>query len=402
MHIKAIPEDFQVEERTEAVAEGAGDFAFYRLEKTGWTTPDALQAIKRRWTIDTRRLSYGGLKDRHAKTVQFFTIFRGPQRQLHHERIAVTYLGQRSTPYTADDIQANRFQVVIRELTKGAMARALPALEEVRAVGVPNYFDDQRFGSVTGGDAFFAKHLIQGNFEQALKTALTATYEFDRSAQKKEKAVLRDHWGKWTRCKELLPRGVARSLVEGLVRNPDDFKGAIARMRADLRSLYLSAYQSHLWNRMIAAWLKEKGGDMVQVPLRLGEVPMPRTMDADALRDLQALQWPLPSSRFRFEENDPRQPIFDRVLAEEGLTQEQFKVHGLREVFFSKGDRPALCMPTDVQHDEEYDDLHAGKEKLTLSFDLPRGAYATLIVKRITRWQEMREKPAESVKGTEN
>ena len=57
-------------------------------------------------------------------------------------------------------------------------------------------------------------------------------------------------------------------------------------------------------------------------------------------------------------------------------------------------------MPTDVQHDEEYDDLHAGKEKLTLSFDLPRGAYATLIVKRITRWQEMREKPAESTKAT--
>ncbi len=396
MHIKAIPEDFQVEERTDAVAEGAGDFAFYRLEKTGWTTPDALQAIRRRWTIDTRRLSHGGLKDRHAKTVQFFTIFRGPQRQLHHERIAVTYLGQRSKPYTADEILANRFQVVIRDLTTAAIARAVAALDEVRQVGVPNYFDDQRFGSVADSEAFFAKFLIQGNFEQALKTALTATYEFDRSAQKKEKSILRDHWGKWARCKELLPKGGTRSLIESLVRSPDDFKGAIARMRADLRSLYLSAYQSHLWNRMIAAWLVEKGLDCVQVPLRLGEVPMLRTVDADALQELQALQWPLPSARFQFAENDPRQPIFDRVLAAEGLTQAEFKIQGLREAFFSKGDRPALCLPTDVKHDEEYDDLHKGKEMLTLRFDLPRGSYATLIVKRITRWHEKREKAAET------
>ena len=35
-------------------------------------------AVRRRWRIDFRRLSYGGLKDRHAVTSQFLTIFRGP------------------------------------------------------------------------------------------------------------------------------------------------------------------------------------------------------------------------------------------------------------------------------------------------------------------------------------
>ena len=30
------------------------------------------------------------------------------------------------------------------------------------------------------------------------------------------------------------------------------------------------------------------------------------------------------------------------------------------------------------------DELHPGRRKLVLSFDLPRGSYATLIVKRIT------------------
>src|SRR6478672_9960187 len=117
MKLKQQPEDFRVEELSDAVAGETGDFAFYRLDKTGWTTPDALAAIRRRWQIDFRRLSYGGLKDRHAVTSQFLTIFRGPQRNLAHERIALTYLGRRQEPFTAQDIRANRFTIVLRGMS---------------------------------------------------------------------------------------------------------------------------------------------------------------------------------------------------------------------------------------------------------------------------------------------
>src|SRR5580658_865878 len=104
MKVKQLPYDFRVEELTSATAWDEGEFAFYRLVKTGWTTPDALASIRRRWQIEFRRLSYGGLKDRHAMTSQFLTIFRGTKRNLSHERIAVTYLGQRIEPFTATDI----------------------------------------------------------------------------------------------------------------------------------------------------------------------------------------------------------------------------------------------------------------------------------------------------------
>src|SRR5262245_3262520 len=107
MKLKQRPDDFRVEELTGAVAVEAGEFAFYRLDQTGWTTPDALAAVRRRWQVDFRRLSYGGLKDRHAVTSQFLTIFRGPKRNLAHERISLTYLGQRGEPYSSADITAN-------------------------------------------------------------------------------------------------------------------------------------------------------------------------------------------------------------------------------------------------------------------------------------------------------
>ncbi|HEV3118532.1 MAG TPA: tRNA pseudouridine(13) synthase TruD, partial [Gemmataceae bacterium] len=99
MKLKQQPEDFQVEELTDVALGEDGPFAFYRLEKTAWSTPDAIQAIRRRWHIHPRRISYGGLKDRHARTIQYLTIHRGPTHELTHHNVHVRYLGQVTEPY---------------------------------------------------------------------------------------------------------------------------------------------------------------------------------------------------------------------------------------------------------------------------------------------------------------
>src|SRR6516165_1681848 len=209
MKVKQRPEDFQVEELTDVAPAEQGAFAFYRLEKRGWSTPDALAAVRRRWKIEPRRLSYGGLKDRHAATVQYLTIFRGPRRGLKHHAITVQYVGQLPHPYTSSDIRANRFRIRLGDLTSAEVESARQALDEVRNDGVPNYFDDQRFGSVASGGEFIARLMVQERFEDALRLALTAPYEFDRAEQKREKAILRQHWGDWSACKSELPRGHA-------------------------------------------------------------------------------------------------------------------------------------------------------------------------------------------------
>src|SRR3954453_1600363 len=197
MKLKQSPDDFQVEELTD-VRPGAGPFALYRLDKSGWSTPDALAAVRRRWQIDLRRLSYGGLKNRPARTTQYLTIHNGPRRDLSHHTVTLTYLGQVAGPYTSEHIRANRFRVTLRGLSADRRPQNEARLAEVAAQGVPNYFDDQRFGSVSGpGEGFIAAHLVRGQFEEALKLALTAPYEHDRAEQKREKQLLRQHWADW-------------------------------------------------------------------------------------------------------------------------------------------------------------------------------------------------------------
>lgn len=391
MHIKQKPEDFRVEEVTAAEPGDSGDFAFYRLEKRGWTTPDAVNIICRRWKLERRRVSVGGLKDRHAETVQYLTILRGPERKLTHANLTLTYLGRVADAYTSEQIDANRFAITVRAMTGEQLEAALQTLEEVRKVGVPNYYDDQRFGSVLGSGEFMARQLIVGDYEGALQTALVAPYAFERAPQKKEKSVLRQHWGDWKRCLEQLPRGPARNVVAHLAAKPGDFRGALERLPPELRSLYLSAYQSHLWNHMLADWLYDHvaAKDLTAVTLRLGDLPMPKRLSRERLDEVRSLQLPLHSARIQLDESDPRKKYFDRVLKDEGLTQEQFKLKGMRSLFFSKGERPAWCFPADLDARDSRDDEHPGKQKLTLRFELPRGCYATLLVKRITRAEEL-------------
>jgi tRNA pseudouridine13 synthase len=385
MKVKQQPDDFQVEEIT-SISPSEGPFALYRLEKRGWSTPDALAALRRRWRIEPRRLSYGGLKDRHAATVQYLTIFHGPRRNLHHHDIAVQYLGQAARPYTSRDIEANRFRLTVRDLPPESRPLIEERLAKLEREGVPNYFDDQRFGSVAGaGDEFIARLLVQGRFEEALRLALTAPYEYDRAAGKEEKRLLAAQWGDWPRLKDELPRGHARSLIDYLRVHPDDFRGAVARLRPELRGLYLSAYQSHLWNRILANWLRAllRPEQLRSVTLKLGVVPFHKDLDVEQMHELAALQLPLPSARLKLDDADPRAESVRAVLAEEGLEFRQMQIKGIREMFFSRGERAALCMPRELTHTFAADENHRGRDKLTLGFELPRGCYATLIVKAI-------------------
>ena len=385
MKLKQRPEDFQVEELTSVEAGQAGEFACYRLEKRGLTTPDAVAAVRRRWKVTPPRISFGGLKDRHAQTIQYLTIHRGPARNLSQGEMTLTYLGRVTRPYVAEDIRANRFRITLRDLGPDQVARIEAAIPELASVGVPNYFDDQRFGSLTG-TAFIAREMVLGNFEAALRLALIEPYAFDRPAERREKEVLAARWGDWPAARAELPPGHARPIVDYLARYPTDFRRACALLRPDLQGLYLAAWQSHLWNRMLSRWLTDhvSGDQLVRLGLKAGEVVMPRSVPDRYARDWDALVIPLPSARLRVDPEAPWAGVVETVMAEEGIPLEEMRVKGMRRPFFSKGDRAARVTVDQLRSTVAVDEAHPGRQNVTLAFELPRGCYATMVVKRLT------------------
>ena len=386
MKIKCRPEDFRVEELPIVPLNDRGRFVLYKLTKWSLGTPEAIEAIRRRWDLAPERVQHGGLKDRHALTVQYLTIFEGPGRMLRQDNLELEPVGRVERPWGPRSFRGNRFAIVLRHLDEQEAAAALRAAEELPRDGVPNYFDDQRFGSVGPSGEFIGRAWHLGDHERALWLALAEENLSDRPDDARNKAILRRSWGRWPEAKDRLGRSHIRSIVSYLVDHPEDFRGAFARVRRDLRSIYFSAYQSHLWNLMLARLIAEvtRPDQRVMRAFRASVLPIPVGLDPEQAELLDETRLPLPSSR-NILPPGPMADLGHGVVAEQGLEWNDMRVKHLKDVFLSKGDRAAIFRPMEwSQSPLVDDDLYPGRRMLELCFDLPKGAYATLIVKRLT------------------
>ena len=386
MKLKRQPEDFQVEELPLVEGGDRGRFGFYRLTKRGVGTLEAIEEIRRRWNLSGRQISYGGLKDRHAVTIQYLTILDGPDRGFREGGLDLEPLGRLAHPYGPDQFRGNRFTVVLRDMSSERAEAAGVALRELPRDGLPNYFDDQRFGSVGYEGDFIGRAWLVGDHEKALRLAIAEANPSDRPDAKAEKVILRETWGSWAEAKARLPRSHARSLVTYLVDHPTDFRGAFARVRRELRSIYFSAFQSHLWNLQLARLIERttRPDQRATVEFKVANLPIHRGLDPDQAALLTAARLPLPASRTPLPEEGPVRDAVLEVVSGFGLAWEDLRVKHLKDVFFSKGVRPALFFAGGLTHRLEGDDLYPGRKKIALGFELPKGAYATLVVKRVT------------------
>lgn len=385
LKLKSRPEDFEVEELTSFRLQD-GPFAVYQLTKKSLGTPEAITAIAERWNLSRQQISYGGLKDRHAITRQWVTIHRGPRRNLEQSNFNLVYQGQSRDPFTPQDIDANRFAIVLRNLDPASVPSVLSAAQQVARDGVPNYFDDQRFGSVGESGEFIAKAWCLGDYERTLWLALAEPNVHDRPHDRAQKESLREAWTNWKHLKATLPKSSLRSIITFLCDHPTDFRRAVALIRQDLRSLYLAAFQSFMWNQILATTLQANVSSehRYQIDLESGPATFFRELSDDERIALHACQLPLPSARLKFEEDDPRRALYEQVAESEGLALREMRVKYPRDSFFSKGERAAIVIPTEFHTASRPDELEPNRMAVLLRFVLPRGAYATIVVKRLT------------------
>jgi tRNA pseudouridine13 synthase len=400
--LKRIAEDFRVEEVVsgDVGRVGGGPFALYRLTKQSLGTLEAIDAIRKRWKLPRERVSFAGLKDKHALTTQYLTIESGPRRGLPQEHLELEYLGQTERAIHARDIVANRFAIVIRDLDASELERMEKSLAIVAHDGVPNYFDNQRFGSLGTSGEFIAKPWCLGDYERALWLALADENIHDRPEERQAKDFLRQHWGDWDACARRIERSPWRDIVSYLNSHPGDFRRAIALAPHDLRSIWLAAFQSHLWNQILAALIRRicRPEQCVMHSIGRRELPLFTELDAEQRQVLQGAKLPLPSARLHLDEG-PLKSLYDQVLDAEGMEQRQVRVKYPRDSFFSKGERVAVLLPADLAHSAAEDELYPGRRKLTLSFELPRGGYATMVIKRVTGISDDRLSDDETIEG---
>jgi tRNA pseudouridine13 synthase len=165
--LKRLNEDFIVTELPLQLPSGAGEHIWLDIEKNGANTAFVAQQLADAAGVQERDVGYAGLKDRHAITRQWFSIY-SPKGEtpdltlLQHPEFKVLLQSRHVKKLRPGDLQGNRFRIVLREVT-GDRDALEANLQAVASQGAPNYFGAQRFGhgggNVEQGRAMLAREI---------------------------------------------------------------------------------------------------------------------------------------------------------------------------------------------------------------------------------------------------
>ena len=322
-------------------------------------------------------------------TVQYLTIFEGPERSLHQSNLDLEPVGRIEQPYGPPSFRGNRFTIVLRDLSD---AEAADALRRGRGTAARRPSELLRRPAVRLRRPLGRLHRpgLASRRPRARPLARPGRAEpdADRPDDARQKAILRDHWGRWTEAKAALDRSQHAERRHLSRRPPDDFRRAFALIRRDLRSIYFSAYQSHLWNLALGRLIERVTRPEQRIPyaFRTATLPIPVGLDPEqAARLTHRPGLPLAvvpnTARARTSVADlPRRSSPSRgwrgKTCGSGTSRTCSSPRGIAWRPSGRGTGPSSEL--------EDDELYRGRKTLELSFELPRGAYATLIVKRLT------------------
>lgn len=164
--LRTKDEDFAVDEEPAYLPSGAGDHVYVRIEKRGLTTRHAAAAIARALSVNERDIGIAGMKDRHAVTRQWLSLPPPltPElvRALTLDGITILDVSRHTNKLRTGHVRANRFRLVVRGVSDGAVERAQQILARLAELpGAPNWYGEQRFGR-DGDNAVKGRELVSG------------------------------------------------------------------------------------------------------------------------------------------------------------------------------------------------------------------------------------------------
>jgi tRNA pseudouridine13 synthase len=399
VRLKQKPEDFSVKESYRFDEDPEGRYRVYLMDKQKLSTFEALDRIRARYGLSPGSISFCGLKDKQGRTEQLIAV-DGAEVEVQDPDLRLKPLGRTARPLSARNTTSNRFSVTVRALNEEDLAHLPLAAAEVNRLGVVNYFDSQRFGSLKHGQGYIAKDLLRGDFESALKNYLAQPSPLDRTDDAKVKEFWRKHWGDWNRrCPFEANRRYER-ILRSLKERPDDFLHAFLQIDADYRALLLFTYQSWLWNEGVRRLLQLLLPRTSLFPMRYqaGTLLFHTDADPETLAFLRTATFPLLAPDTKIQDARIAEAVA-WVLGKEKLTLEGLRIPGARLLYFKHEERPVLVQPQKlVLGRVAPDELNRGLSKLNVAFTLSPGSYATLVVKRLFHREGS---PAEEPKGAE-
>jgi len=363
--IKEQVNDFIVEELASHQTDEDGDHLIVKLRKQNMTTMEAVSKLSNMLHISKNRIGYAGNKDKRAVTEQHISIQGVSQEdvnQIFTDEFELEVVG-RNGHIGLGNLDANRFEIALRQLKlpmEDIRNRALKIVEEMDGK-FPNYFGKQRFGSARPITHQVGRLILQENYEEAVWTYIAKPYDQEYKSIRK----IRDELWETREVEDAAEKfpeqyRYEKALLYHLTKNPGDYKGAIKRLPDGLQQLFVHAYQSWVFNRALSQ-LVEDGWYEPEYEV------------------------PLVGYKTDLKDGKPEN-LIEEILEEENVSQEDFRLQNFPDLRSEGTYRRAFAdfRNFDVLEIGE-DNLNMNMNKMTVKFDLPKGAYATVFLREIMK-----------------
>lgn len=381
--IKESPEAFVVEEIPAYEPCGSGEHLYLTIEKRGMTTLEAIRRIARELRLQEREIGYAGLKDAVGVTRQTISVQRIEAEDVAGREIGgirVISAVRHTNKIKLGHLRGNRFRIAVRGVSSAAGETVPQILSIIAKRGVPNYFGYQRYGS-QGNSHMIGSAMLQRDWHGAVDR-LMGEPESVRDEEWRG-AIVAYRQGDLNLALRLMPRHCSseKDVLQRLAARPETWEKAFGAVHPRLRKLYLSAFQSYLFDRVLELRL-----DTID-RVAMGDLAWKHLNGACFLVEDAALEAPR-AEAFEISATGPmfgckmKQPVDavldleQRILSDEGIGPDAFDLgSGMR----MEGERRPLRVPLGDPSFKVEGDV------LQLEFSLPRGSYATSVVREITK-----------------
>ncbi len=393
--IKQRIEDFVVEEIPPQKQEPAGEeYIIFWLEKFNWDTNQILKLIAKKLHVSPDRLKIAGTKDKRALTRQRVSLWdpeKNMEEKLKEVRIRdiKIYNIRRGNKLRLGELEGNKFMITIRDIDlpeDDIRSRIENIFSEMKR-GIPNIFGPQRFGETRPITSAVGKEMLKDNFENAVKIYIADYFEQEPDDAKKARRFLSENWNLtgfnkkaltsgrnscsraeiYKKALELFPYRLKneRSMLGYLCEHPKDFAGALRRLPKRLRKMFLNAYQAEVWNRAVEEYhaeakSKNEKTENIIIPL----------VGYDTELD---------------DENSIHKKII-ATLKKDKIKLSDFAIKGMPELKCFGSEREILLLPKGLKIlIISNDEFNPGKKAVQISFQLPKGSYATVVLMEIMK-----------------
>jgi tRNA pseudouridine13 synthase len=352
-------------------------FPLYILNTRSIDSNHALFEIKKELGI---RLKVVGIKDAKAVTRQYASSeqTKNIPREAKTQHTLLTLKGFTKTPLRKSFLHGNEFTIAINNPKFSNISAFVPELKNIA-----NFYGLQRFGSKRMITHLVGREIVKRNFKNAVELLLSYSTDYDSSISREVRGKCRDPKN-YSQVLKQLPKGmdIEYQVISALVKG----EGYIAALRSipiTIRRLFVQAYQAYLFNKCLSIAilsgenvLKGKEGDLcfeMEGQIIFGRIRrLNPNLDLDSKKIVPAIMlvgYAFQPGKGRFE------LITQKIMQEEVISAKEFYIKEMQELSAQGGFRQAPLYCRDFSY----------TDALTLCFKLPKGSYATTLLRELMK-----------------